>query len=110
MRQLWSRLDRPARVALLTGVVLALAAIPLHTLLALAVGLAAAASLGYAYPPDATRVGVLVALPILVVAFVVGLIRGFGAVVLVIFLACSLILPVGLAKMGAGARLGRPQA
>ncbi len=108
MRKLWSRLDHSVRVALLAGVVLALASIPLHTFVALAVGLAAATVLGYLYPADATRVGVVVALPILTVAFITGLARGFSATVLVIFLACSLVLPVGLARMGASVREGRP--
>lgn len=103
----WGRLDRPSRVALVTGVVLAVAAIPLPTLAALAVGLAAAVALGYGFPAEATRVGVLVAVPVLSVAFIVGFVRGFSAVVLVVFLACSLILPVASARLGANARVGR---
>lgn len=91
----------------MAGAVLAIASIPLPTLLALAVGLVSAAALGYLFPDDATRVGIMVALPILSVAFLVGLLRGFGAVVLVVFLACSLVLPVALSRLGAGARVGR---
>ena len=90
----------------MVGVILAVAAIPLPTLVALAVGLAAAAGLGYAYPDRDIRVGVMVAVPILSVAFLMGLLRGFGATVLVVFLGCSLILPVALARLGANARRG----
>lgn len=106
MQRIWGRLDRPSRVSLIIGVVLAVAAIPLPTLLALAVGLVAAAALGYAFPANATRVGVLVAAPVLTVAFLVGLVRGFSATILLVFIGCSLILPVGLARLGAGARTG----
>ncbi len=107
MKKLWGRLNKPTRVALSIGAVLAVASIPLPTLLALAVGLGAAAALGFAFPQEATRVGVAVAVPVLTVAFVAGFVRGFSAIVLVVFLACSLILPVALARVGAGARLGR---
>ena len=106
MRRLWDRLDRSSRIALVVGVVLAIAAIPLPTLLALAVGLLAAAALGYSFPERDIRVGVLVAVPILSVAFLMGLLRGFGATVLIVFLGCSLILPVALARLGANARRG----
>jgi len=108
MERTWGRLDRPTRVALVTGVVLAIAAIPLPTLGALAVGLAAAVALGYAYPSDATRVGVTVAVPVLAIAFLVGMLRGFSVIVLAVFLACSLILPVASARLGAIARVGNP--
>lgn len=90
----------------MVGAVLAVASIPLPTLLALAVGLVAAACLGYAFPDRDIRVGVLVAVPILSVAFLVGLLRGFSAVVLMVFLGCSLVLPVALARLGANARRG----
>ena len=90
----------------MVGAVLAVASIPLPTLLALAIGLAAAAALGFAYPDRDIRVGVLVAVPILSVAFLVGLLRGFGATVLVVFLGCSLVLPVALARLGGSARRG----
>ena len=86
---------------------MAIAAIPLPTLGALAVGLASAVALGYLYPAEATRVGVAVAVPILSVAFLMGFVRGFGVVVLIVFLACSLILPVVSARLGASARVGR---
>jgi hypothetical protein len=95
------------QIALIAGVCLAVASIPLPTLVALAVGLAAAAVLGYSFPDEATRVGVAVAAPILTVAFVVGLVRGFSFVVLAIFLLCSLVLPVGIARVGAQARRGK---
>lgn len=104
MRRLWDRLDRSSRIALVVGVVLAIAAIPLPTLLALAVGLVAAACLGFAFPDRDVRVGVLVAVPVLSVAFLMGLLRGFSATVLIVFLGCSLILPVALARLGANAR------
>jgi len=110
MRKLWGRLNKPTRVALVIGLILAVAAIPLPTLLALVVGLVAAGALGYVYPPNATGVGIAVALPILLVAFIAGFVRGFSAIVLIIFLTCSLILPVGLARMGAATRNGRPAA
>ena len=108
MKKLLARLSRSTRTALIVGVVLAIASIPLPTLLALAVGLLAAGALGYGFPDEAIKVGVMVALPILLVAFLVGLIRGFDAIVLVVFLVCSLVLPVALARLGAGARVGRP--
>ncbi len=107
MKRVWGRLDKPSRIALVAGAVLAVASIPLPTWLALAVGLVSAAVLGYTYPQNAVRVGVLVAVPILSIAFLVGLLRGFGATMLIVFLACSLILPVSLARLGAGARVGR---
>ena len=78
IKQLWTRRDRATRVSLVVGVVLAVLAVPLPTLVALAVGLAAAAALGYTFPGAAFRVGVLVAAPILAVAFIVGLVRGFA--------------------------------
>lgn len=106
MRRLWSQLGRHTQIALVAGAVLAVASIPLPTLLALAVGLGAAAALGYAYPGEATRVGVAVAVPVLTMAFIAGFVRGFSATVLIIFLACSLVLPVGLARIGAAARTG----
>lgn len=109
MKKLWGRLNKPTRVALVIGLVLAVAAIPLPTLLALVVGLIAAGALGFVYPEHATRVGIAVALPILLVAFIAGFVRGFSAIVLIIFLACSLILPVGLARMGAATRTGTPK-
>lgn len=110
VRRFWNRLGRPAKVALVLGVILAVASIPLPTLLALAVGLFAAGALGYSFPGEATRVGIYVALPILTVAFIAGFVRGFSATVLVVFLACSLVLPVTLARLGAGARVGRTTA
>jgi len=106
MRRIWDRLDKPVRVAVVVGVILAVGAIPLSTVVAMLVGLAAAAILGYAFPSDHLKVGVTVAAPILTVAFLVGLVRGVGAVTLLVVLGCSLILPVGLARVGAGARLG----
>ncbi len=107
MKKLWGRLNKPTRVALVTGFVLAVASIPLPTLVALAVGLGSAAALGFAFPDEATRVGIAVAVPVLSVAFLAGFVRGFSAIVLVIFLACSLILPVALARVGTGTRVGR---
>ncbi len=107
MKRFWQKLSRAMQIALVAGVALALVSIPLPTLVALAVGLAAAAVLGYSFPTEATRVGVAVAAPILLVAFLVGLVRGFSFVVLAIFLLCSLVLPVGMARIGGQARLGR---
>ena len=107
IKQLWTQRDRATRAALVVGVVLAVLAVPLPTLVALAVGLAAAAALGYTFPDAAVRVGVLVATPVLAVAFLVGLMRGFTVLVLVIFLASSLVLPVGLSWLGAEMRTGR---
>ena len=107
IKQLWTKRDRATRVSLVVGVVLAVLAVPLPTLVALAVGRAAAAALGYTFPDAAVRVGVLVATPILGVAFLVGLVRGFTVLVLVVFLASSLVLPVGLAWLGAEMRTGR---
>lgn len=80
---------------------------PLPAWLALIVGLVAAAVLGYMFPADAVRVGIMAAIPILSVGFLVGLIRGISVTVIIVFLACSLILPVSLAKLGAGAREGK---
>ena len=57
MKRLWDRLDRSSRIALIVGVVLAVAAIPLPTLIALVVGLVAAAALGFAFPDRDIRVG-----------------------------------------------------
>jgi hypothetical protein len=107
MKKLWGRLGTSSRVALISGVVLAVASIPLPAWLALIVGLLAAAVLGYAFPGDAIRVGIMVAVPILSVALLVGVVRGISLTVIVVFLACSLILPISLAKLGAGAREGR---
>lgn len=103
----WSRLGRPERVALVTGVVLAVASVPLPTWMALLVGLGATTVLGYLFPAEYTRVAILVAAPILLVAFLVGMVRGISALMLAVFLGCSLILPVGLARLGASAREGR---
>ena len=107
MGSLWNRLDGPSRTALIAGLVLMVAAIPLPTIAAVLMGLAAAAVLGYLHPDDATRVAVLVALPVLIIAFIFGFVRGFNTTLLLVILVPSLIAPVWLAKQGAGMRRGR---
>ncbi|MDH3753777.1 MAG: hypothetical protein OEU32_07880 [Acidimicrobiia bacterium] len=104
IRGLIGRLDRSTVVALATGVVLTLASIPLQTLVALVVGLAAAALLGFFYPESPTKVGVAVAAPVLTVAYLLGVVRGFSWVILLVLLIPSLILPVWLARVGASIR------
>ena len=106
MRQLWDRLDRPSRIALGVGVVLAVATIPLNAFVTLVIGLAACAVLGWVYPDAATRVGILVAAPVLSIGFLVALIRGFAAFVLMVLIACSLLLPVAVSRAGAQTRRG----
>jgi hypothetical protein len=103
----WNRVDGPSRTALIVGLVLMLAAIPLPTLVAVFVGLAAAAVLGYLHPDDVTQVAVLVALPVLIIAFILGFVRGFNTTLLLVILVPSLIAPVWLARQGAGMRRGR---
>lgn len=104
---LWSRLDRPAQVAIGTGAVLALATIPLNAFITLVIGLAACAVLGWVYPDESTKVGILVAAPVLSLGFLVALIRGFAAFVLMVLIACSLLLPVAISRFGAQARRGK---
>lgn len=106
MRGLWDRLDRPAKIALGIGVALAFATIPLNAFFTLVIGLAACAILGWAYPDDATKVGVLVAAPVLSIGFLLALIRGFAAFVLLVLIACSVALPVVVSRIGAQARRG----
>ncbi len=106
MRELWGRLDRPAQIALVIGVVLAVATIPLNAFVTLIIGLAACAILGWAYPDEATKVGVLVAAPVLSIGFLLALIRGFAAFVLVVLIGCSVVLPVAVSRFGAQARRG----
>ncbi len=107
MRSLWNRLDGPSRTALIVGVALMVVAIPLPTLVAVLMGLAAAAVLGYVHPDQATRVAILVALPILLVAFLFGFVRGFNSTLLLVILIPSLVAPIWLARQGAGMRRGR---
>jgi hypothetical protein len=107
MRNPWNRIDGPSRTALIVGLVLMVAAIPLPTIVAVLIGLVAAAALGYLHPDDATRVAVIVALPVLVIAFFFGFVRGFNTTLLLVFLVPSLIAPVWLARQGAGMRRGR---
>ena len=106
MRELWGRLDRPAQIALAVGVVLAIATIPLNAFVTLVIGLAACAVLGWLYPDAATKVGILVAAPVLSIGFLLALIRGFAAFVLMVLIACSLLLPVAVSRFGAQARRG----
>ena len=106
MRELWDRLDRSDQIALVTGVVLAIATIPLNAFVTLVIGLAACAVLGWIYPDAATRVGILVAAPVLSIGFLVALIRGFAAFVLMVLIACSLLLPVAVSRFAAQARRG----
>ena len=107
IRRWWKRIDPPSRVALVVGVVLMFLAIPLPTIVAVLVGLAAAAVLGSLYPNQATRVAVIVALPVLVIAFLFGFVRGFNTPVLLVILVPSLVAPIWLAKQGAAFRRGR---
>jgi hypothetical protein len=107
LRRVWDRLDRGSRVALVAGLVLAVAAIPLPTLGVIVAGAGAAILLGFLYPATPTRVGALVAGPMLAAGFLVGLIRGVGVIWLVVILGSTLIAPVYLARVGAGARTGR---
>lgn len=106
MQRFWSRLDGPSRIALVVGVVLAIATIPLSAFFTLLIGLAACAVLGWIFPDAATRVGILVAAPVLSIGFLVALLRGFAAFVLMVFIACSLVLPVAISRLGAQARRG----
>ena len=103
---LWGRLDRESRISLGAGLVLAVVALFINTLLALAVGMVSAAVVGYLYPTSPMRVGFLVAVPVIVVAFLAGLLRGFSGTVLLIVLVPSFIVPMALARAAADVRRG----
>lgn len=107
LRRLWDRLDRGSRVALIVGVVLAVAVIPLPTWMPVLVGFAAAVILGYLFPAQAVRVGVLVAAPILAMGFLLLVVRGAGLFTAALMLGACVVIPVALARVGAGARLGK---
>jgi hypothetical protein len=107
LRRLWDRLGRGSRVALIVGVVLAVAVIPLPTWMPVVVGFAAAVILGYLFPAQAVRVGVLVAVPILAMGFLLLVVRGAGLFTAALMLGACVVIPVALARVGAGARLGK---
>jgi hypothetical protein len=107
LRRFWDRLDRGARVALIVGCVLAVAVIPLPSWMPILFGLGAAVVLGFVFPNEAVKVGVLVAAPILSMGFLMLFIRGFSMLIAALMLGACVIIPVGLARVGAGARLGK---
>jgi hypothetical protein len=107
LARLWARLDRGARVALIIGCVLAVAAIPLPTWMPVLLGSGAAVVLGFVFPAEAVKVGVLVAAPILSMGFLMLFIRGFSLIIAALMLGACVIIPVALARVGAGARTGK---
>lgn len=107
IQRIWRWFDGSSRVALAIGIACAVVAVPLPTLLAVLLGLVAAAVLGFAYPERSRRVAVVVALPALTVAFLFGFVRGFNTILLLVILVPSLIAPIWLAQQGANLR-GRP--
>jgi hypothetical protein len=109
LRRLWDRLDRGARVALIVGVVVAIAVIPLPTWMPVLVGFGASVLLGYLFPAEAVKVGVLVAAPILCMGFLLLIIRGAGLFTAALMLGACVVIPVALARVGAGARVGKPR-
>lgn len=104
MRELWGRLPAATKVPLLIGVVFAAIGGFLPTFVALVLAAFAAAMVGYLFPTTATRAGILVALPVIAVAYLLGLIRGFSGVWLAVFLLPSFAVPVALARIAASVR------
>ena len=109
LQKLWARLDTRSRVALGIGLALAVISIPLPYWLALLIGAVLAVLVGFAYPDRSARLAVLVVLPIMIMAFVFGLLRGIGAITMLVLLLPSLIAPVVLARVGASVRVGEVQ-
>ena len=104
MKDLWLRLSPASRVPLTIGAVFAVVGFFLPTLLTILVAVFAAALVGFLFPAQATRAGILVALPVLIVAYLFGLVRGFSGTLMLIVLLPSFILPVALARMAASVR------
>ena len=106
VRRFWDRLGRGPQIALGAGLILAVASVPLPYWLAALIALAASLLLGFGFPDQATRVAIFVTIPILALAYLNLMVRGFGLTTPLILLIPSLILPVVLARAGATARTG----
>ena len=104
---LLGRLDRDSRIALGLGVALAVVAIFINPLLALAIGAVGAVLVAFIYPDSPIKVGILVVVPVMAIAYLAGLLRGFSSTVLLIFLVPAFIAPIWLARVAADVRTGR---
>lgn len=104
MKRLLDKLDTASRISLGIGIVLMFVAIPLPTWMAFLMGLVAAGILGFVFPEEPTRSGVLVAAPILGIGYLFGIVRGFSMIILAVLLIPSLIAPVWLARQAASVR------
>jgi hypothetical protein len=104
IRDVWGKFDRSTRTAVIVGVVLMVAAWPLPTLVAVLMGMVAAAALGFFHPDNAVKVAIIVVLPVLFIAYFFGFVRGFNSTLLLVILIPSIIVPIWLAKQGARLR------
>ena len=104
---LLGRLDHDSRIALGLGIALAIVAIFVNPLLALAIGAVGAVLVAFIYPESPIKVGILVVVPVMTIAYLAGLLRGFSSTVLLIFLVPAFIAPIWLARVAADVRTGK---